>query len=113
MTHEILARLAQPWRPALFLALLATVITGPAHGQSFTFVDAYFDGDIQGPTTIDGLSFVFATAVSDDGENVYACSGSLSTGADNAIAWAGDRHRNQPAEKAQHRSHGKASLCPW
>ncbi len=49
--------------------------TAPGGAQSFTFVDAYFDGDVQGAKTIDGLADAFATAVSADGQHVYVCSG--------------------------------------
>ena len=66
----------------LFLAGLE-----PAGGQSFTFVEAYFDGEVQGPATIDGLSDAFASAVSPDGDHVYVCSGIANlVGSDNAIA---------------------------
>lgn len=58
-----------------------------ARAQTFTFVDAYFDGDVQGPATIDGLSDAFATAVSPEGAHVYVCSGNaLITSSDNALA---------------------------
>jgi len=69
----------------LSLPLLAGVV--PAGGQSFTFVAAYFDGDVQGAATIDGLSDAFATAVSPGGDHVYVCSGIANlSGSDNAIA---------------------------
>ena len=71
----------------LVVALCVTAAASPAAGQSFTFVEAYFDGDTQGAVTIDGLNFVFSTAVSPDGSNVYACSGNGGLiSSDNAIA---------------------------
>jgi len=71
--------------PATALLLFAGLV--PAGGQTFTFVQAYFDGQTQAAATLDGLSDAFATALSPDGLNVYVCSGIANViGSDNAIA---------------------------
>ena len=67
--------------------LLALLLPAAAGAQSFAFVDAWFDGEVQGAMTIDGLADAVATAVSPGGDHVYVCSGiSGQIGSDNAIA---------------------------
>jgi len=74
--------------PAFLGACLLLACTAvPCGAQSFIFLAAYYDGDVQGAKTIDGLSFVYATAVSPDGQHVYACSGNGGLiESDNAVA---------------------------
>ncbi len=77
-------------REALLVAA-TFLLAWPIDAQSIDWIDSYFDGDVQGAQTIDGLNFAWATAVSPDGRNVYACSGVanfMSSGGadDNAVA---------------------------
>ncbi len=69
---------------------LALAGQSPSSAQIFDYTDAYFDGQVQGAKTIDGLNFVWGAAVSPDGKHVYACGGvaNLASGGedDNAIA---------------------------
>ena len=75
------------WIPIVLAATMAAV--SPAPAQVFDFTAAYFDGQVQGAETINGLSFVWGAAVSADGKHVYACGGvaNIASGGadDNAI----------------------------
>jgi len=72
--RSLCARLAHSL-PKLTLAWLGPACfalgTAPAAGQTVVFVEALFDGEIQGMSTIDGLDGARAVVVSPDGEHVY------------------------------------------
>lgn len=76
----------------IWLAFAWVPIT-PSAAEVFDFTAAYFDGQVQGAMTIDGLNFTWGNAVSPDGKHVYACGGvaGIAGDDDNAIA-AFSRH---------------------
>ncbi|REK04280.1 MAG: hypothetical protein DWQ36_17725 [Acidobacteria bacterium] len=75
---------------ASVVLIAGAVMAGALQAQNLESVAAYFDDQASGSSTIDGRNFAWATAVSPDGENVYACSGvnNIASGDedDNAIA---------------------------
>ena len=79
-------------RAGWVLIVLGTAMAGvsASAAEVFDFTAAYFDGQVQGAKTIDGLNFVWGAAVSPDGKHVYACGGvaNIASGGedDNAIA---------------------------